>query len=95
MQIVNKTLKCSICGCISLPDATKCPKCGTHYKSQQVNKNYKEIYNNIRYCLGTGLDYTNITTQYYPNINTLQDRVRLRIIVIVPDTIAPNTIDQF
>jgi uncharacterized membrane protein YvbJ len=35
MQIINKTTSCPICGCICLPDAYHCPKCG---KSFVVNK---------------------------------------------------------
>jgi len=31
MQAVRETVRCSRCGCISLPDATTCPKCGTAY----------------------------------------------------------------
>ena len=29
MQIINKTVSCTICGCICLPDSYHCPKCGT------------------------------------------------------------------
>lgn len=31
MQVIKDTVQCSRCGCIALPDATKCPKCGTAY----------------------------------------------------------------
>ncbi len=31
MQAVRDTVQCSRCGCIALPDATKCPKCGASY----------------------------------------------------------------
>jgi len=31
MQAVKDTVQCSRCGCIALPDATKCPKCGASY----------------------------------------------------------------
>lgn len=31
LQAVKATLRCSQCGCIALPDATKCPKCGALY----------------------------------------------------------------
>lgn len=27
MQIVNKTARCPLCGCIYFPDAYRCPKC--------------------------------------------------------------------
>lgn len=31
IQLVKDTRQCSRCGCIALPDATKCPKCGAAY----------------------------------------------------------------
>ena len=31
MQVIKDTVQCSRCGCIALPDATKCPKCGVAY----------------------------------------------------------------
>jgi ribosomal protein L40E len=31
IQVVKDTIQCSRCGCIALPDATKCPKCGASY----------------------------------------------------------------
>jgi hypothetical protein len=31
VQVVKDTIQCSRCGCIALPDATKCPKCGASY----------------------------------------------------------------
>ena len=32
MQIINKTVQCSECGCIAFPDAIHCPKCGASYR---------------------------------------------------------------
>lgn len=31
MEAIKETVKCSRCGCIALPDATRCPKCGAAY----------------------------------------------------------------
>jgi hypothetical protein len=28
MKLINKTRRCSSCGCISFPDSRVCPKCG-------------------------------------------------------------------
>ena len=33
IQAIKDTIQCSRCGCIALPDATKCPKCGASYNS--------------------------------------------------------------
>jgi hypothetical protein len=38
MQAVKETIKCSRCGCIALPDATKCPKCGASYNSDRARE---------------------------------------------------------
>jgi hypothetical protein len=40
MQIINKTVQCSVCGCIAFPDAKYCPKCGTSYKANKVRSEY-------------------------------------------------------
>ena len=45
MQIVKDTIQCSRCGCIALPDATKCPKCGASYNGNRA----KDIASNISY----------------------------------------------
>ena len=31
MKMLNKTVKCDYCGCVSLPDSRLCPKCGNSY----------------------------------------------------------------
>jgi len=36
MQAVRDNVQCSRCGCISLPDATRCPKCGASYNVNGV-----------------------------------------------------------
>ena len=36
MQIINKTVRCSECGCIALPDAIKCPKCSNTYRKPEA-----------------------------------------------------------
>ena len=46
MQAVKDTIECSRCGCIALPDATKCPKCGTAYYN---GNGAKEVINAINY----------------------------------------------
>ena len=43
IQIVKDTIQCSRCGCIALPDATKCPKCGASY----LVEGKKETFDNV------------------------------------------------
>jgi hypothetical protein len=45
IQIVKDTIQCSRCGCIALPDATKCPKCGASYNGNGK----RETFDNISY----------------------------------------------
>jgi ribosomal protein L40E len=45
MQAIKDTVQCSRCGCIALPDATKCPKCGALYNGHRA----KEIVDTISY----------------------------------------------
>lgn len=37
MQIINKVHKCSACGCIAFPDATRCPKCDMPFNHNNYN----------------------------------------------------------
>jgi len=45
MQAIKDTVQCSRCGCIALPDANKCPKCGASYNDHRT----KEIVDTISY----------------------------------------------
>ena len=45
VQVVKDTIQCSRCGCIALPDATKCPKCGASYNGHGK----KETLDNMSY----------------------------------------------
>lgn len=35
MQAIKEIAQCSRCGCIALPDATRCPKCGAPYRESK------------------------------------------------------------
>ncbi len=43
IQLLKETIQCSRCGCIALPDATRCPKCGASY----ITNNEKETLDNM------------------------------------------------
>ncbi len=36
LQAIKETVQCSRCGCIALPDATRCPKCGASYHEDKT-----------------------------------------------------------
>lgn len=38
LQAIKETAQCSRCGCIALPDATRCPKCGAPYHENRVDE---------------------------------------------------------
>ena len=52
MQIMKDTVQCSNCGCIALPDATKCPKCGAPYDRNGT----REIIGPIPYLSTSGIE---------------------------------------
>jgi hypothetical protein len=47
MKIINKTLRCEICGCICLPDSRICPRCGKSFtminKKKNIQANYLKL----------------------------------------------------
>jgi hypothetical protein len=45
MQILRGTISCNRCGCIALPDATRCPKCGALYERNGTPKPVVETVN--------------------------------------------------
>ncbi len=38
LQAIKERAECSRCGCIALPDATRCPKCGAPYRDSTTNE---------------------------------------------------------
>ena len=44
MQIINKTVQCSECGCIAFPDSINCPKCGASFRMNRNRNGIREIF---------------------------------------------------
>lgn len=44
MQIINKMVQCSECGCIAFPDAIHCPKCGASYRESKAKREIRQIF---------------------------------------------------
>jgi hypothetical protein len=91
MQIINKTIQCSECGCIALPDAISCPKCGTSYRAQKERRDIKEIFGTIS-GLSTQdpLDASqSIMRAYYQLICPHHGQVDVRTTAIVPTVKCP------
>ena len=47
MQMINKMVQCSECGCIAFPDAIHCPKCGANYREGKTVKEIREVFEKI------------------------------------------------
>jgi uncharacterized membrane protein YvbJ len=47
MKLINKTLRCSNCGCRFFPDAMTCPKCGKAYGNKRTTFNSFLTFNGI------------------------------------------------
>jgi rRNA maturation protein Nop10 len=44
MQIVNKTRKCTSCGCVALLDSKICPKCGKYFSKNNPTNMDDDFY---------------------------------------------------
>jgi|GEM_PF-389594 hypothetical protein len=42
LQVLDETVQCAKCGCLVLPDAARCPKCGAKYQEgKSVEANHR------------------------------------------------------
>ena len=81
MQAVKDTIQCSKCGCIALPDATKCPRCGAPYNGNKT----KDITDAISYLSGSTLTKdsdTKIVRAYYHLTCCRHGRIHVKATVI-------------
>lgn len=83
MQAVRTTIRCTRCGCIALPDATKCPKCGEDYRNPS-NTGAKEIIDPFAYLSTTKVDVDGIKIirAYYQLTCPHHGQVHVRATVI-------------
>jgi hypothetical protein len=81
VQLVKDTIQCSRCGCIALPDATKCPKCGALYNGNGK----REIFDNMSYFPAPALlgdTSTKVVRAYYQLTCSLHGRIHVKATVI-------------
>ena len=81
MQTVRDTVQCSRCGCIALPDATKCPKCGALYNGNGA----KDAISAAISCLSspTMVDAdTKVVRAYYELTCSRHGRIHVKATVI-------------
>ncbi|MBM4447187.1 MAG: hypothetical protein FJ023_07540 [Chloroflexi bacterium] len=80
MQAVRDTVQCSRCGCIALPDATKCPKCGASYNGNGA----KEAVNSISYISSPTIDDagTRVVRAYYQLTCSRHGKIHVKATVI-------------
>jgi hypothetical protein len=55
MQSIKETIRCTRCGCLALPDAIKCPKCGADYRDSNRNGS-KEIIDPFSYLSASRIE---------------------------------------
>ncbi len=92
MQIVNKTHRCSKCGCIAFPDAIRCPKCDTIYNDNKAGGSSKAIFSTMDYSSNSRPAYTDMRTIWAHNepVHPLPDTIGINVTIIVPTTAAPS-----
>lgn len=80
MQAIKETVQCSKCGCVTLPDATKCPKCGAAYDDNGT----KGIIDTISYLSNPRIEDANIQVvrAYYQFTCPHHGKVSVRATVI-------------
>jgi len=87
MRAVKETVQCSRCGCIALPDASKCPRCGTTYNGNRV----KDLMNTVNYFPNPVIEDTDIQVvqAYYQLTCHYHGRVNVKATVIAPTIKCP------
>jgi len=80
MQAVRDKVQCSRCGCIALPDATRCPKCGASYNGNGA-KEAVSIINCISSPKIEDTD-TRVVRAYYQLMCSRHGRIHVKATVI-------------
>jgi ribosomal protein L40E len=81
VQVVKDTIQCLRCGCIALPDATKCPKCGASYNGNGK----KEAFDNMSYFPTPAVledTSTKVILAYYQLTCSRHGRIHVKATVI-------------
>ena len=80
MQVMKDTVQCSRCGCIALPDATRCPKCGASYNG---NGTKEAVYDASYLAIPAVEDAdTKIVRAYYQFTCSRHGRIHVKATVI-------------
>lgn len=91
MQIINKTIQCTECGCIAFPDAVYCPKCGAGYRENKAKKEIGEIFARIA-CFPTHVPvdaHKSIVETCYQLICPHHGQVDVKTSVVIPTIKCP------
>ena len=81
IQLVKDTIQCSRCGCIALPDATKCPKCGASY----ITNDKRETFGNVGFFPTPSVlpdSGTKVVRAYYQLTCSRHGRIHVKAAVI-------------
>jgi uncharacterized OB-fold protein len=92
MQIINKMVQCSECGCIAFPDAIYCPKCGMSYREGKAKKEKGEVFEKFSsFAVGAPTDAEQFLkeTRYQISCSHRGQVIDIKTVVILPDTKCP------
>ena len=91
MQIINKTVQCTECGCIAFPDAIHCPKCGASYRETKRKSEISEVVKRITcFSLQEPADASkSIIETYYQLICPHHGQVDVKASVAIPTVKCP------
>ena len=83
MQAIKDTAQCSRCGCIALPDATKCPKCGTAYNGNGA----KAMFDTVSYFSSPRVveeeeDHVQVIRAYYQLTCPRHGKIHVRATIV-------------
>ncbi len=81
IQLMKDTIQCSRCGCIALPDATKCPKCGASY----ILSGKKEVFDSVGFFPTSVVSEdsnTKVVRAYYQLTCSRHGRIHVKAAVI-------------
>ena len=82
MQVIKDTVQCSRCGCIALPDATKCPKCGKAYHNGNGEQEMLDAVSYLSNSQIEGVNTQQVVRASYQFICPQHGRVNVRAMVI-------------
>jgi hypothetical protein len=92
MQIINKTVRCSECGCIAFPDSMYCPKCGASFRNNKIKRFTFENPEPVKLVSDQEKIDLNqsIIEAYYELISPHYGQINIRTTFVIPSVKCPQ-----